>query len=687
MRWPFVTTIILLAGCVVLGVLVGCAPRRYARLRSLHENDATPQAVTPQAVWNMESVLTERTRRTLHRYDLDHLTERRPSETLVALRRECLQETTPDLVFAFAEIAYHEAARLERSRPRLAAEMYIASAQYAYHYLFAPKLAALQNEFDPSFREACLFYNRSVENLLRLSAGRDGVELQPGQVYTMRTESGEFRFRCERVSGEWLESELEPFRFASDYEVTGLSQEYRQSGLGVPLMATRRPKLSRAAERPADRYCPPQLTFSASAFLRFTPNGAAGCEAVLELHDPLVGDTVRVAQQRVPLETDLTTPFAYSLAKGSGYAEVIRLMGFFHPDAIPKFMSRMADRMLDDATAKSHEDNSPEERKRDFSGLVMQQPYSPDKIPVVFIHGLGSSPLTWVEMSSSLQSDREMRDRYQFWFFFYPTGQPVWASAALLRQELTTLRDTLDPQRQAKALDEMVLVGHSMGGLLAQMQTIDSGDDIWKLVSARPFDEVAAPLSPSTREMLRAWFFFSANTSIRRVVSLATPYHGSDASNNTTRWLAWKAIKLPHEVDAAIQEVNAKCPDLPTDSLLRLTTSIASLSMSSPILPKVVAMAQEQTTARTAAQGATSVLVAGRLPLETRPPITYHNVIGARKQSSFSTRLFGANDGVVTTASAHLPGATSEVTIVGHHTTLHDEPQAVREVRRVLQMR
>ena len=86
----------------------------------------------------------------------------------------------------------------------------------------------------------------------------------------------------------------------------------------------------------------------------------------------------------------------------------------------------------------------------------------------------------------------EIRQHYQFWFYLYPTGQPFWFSAAQLRHDLAVMRQTLDPGRQEPALDQMVLVGHSMGGLVAKLQTLESGDDFWQVVSKEPFQAVKA---------------------------------------------------------------------------------------------------------------------------------------------------------------------------------------------------
>src|SRR5262249_11714316 len=70
------------------------------------------------------------------------------------------------------------------------------------------------------------------------------------------------------------------------------------------------------------------------------------------------------------------------------------------------------------------------------TGLYFLQPYDPDRIPLVFVHGLFSTPWTWVETINGLQADPEIRKHYQFWVFAYPTGLPILYSALRLRQEL-----------------------------------------------------------------------------------------------------------------------------------------------------------------------------------------------------------------------------------------------------------
>ena len=119
----------------------------------------------------------------------------------------------------------------------------------------------------------------------------------------------------------------------------------------------------------------------------------------------------------------------------------------------------------------------------------------------------------------------QIRDRYQFWFYLYPTGQPFWHSALDLRRDLAEARKIIDPQRRQPALDKMVLVGHSMGGLVSHLQTIDSGNDFWNVVSEKPFQFVKA--SDDARRDLADTFYFRPNPSIGRVITIGTPFRGS----------------------------------------------------------------------------------------------------------------------------------------------------------------
>jgi Zinc-binding dehydrogenase len=94
-------------------------------------------------------------------------------------------------------------------------------------------------------------------------------------------------------------------------------------------------------------------------------------------------------------------------------------------------------------------------------GLFLLEPYDSNKVPILMIHGLMSSPLTWKELTNELLGDAYVRTHYQIWHYVYPTGQSLFYTAK-------GLRDSLDALKRAIALAHlpqpkpMVVIGHSM---------------------------------------------------------------------------------------------------------------------------------------------------------------------------------------------------------------------------------
>ena len=92
----------------------------------------------------------------------------------------------------------------------------------------------------------------------------------------------------------------------------------------------------------------------------------------------------------------------------------------------------------------------------------------------------------WTQAVNQLLADPQIRSRYQFWFYLYPTGLPVWWSAANLRSELDRFRTTLDPSHTNPNLNNMVIVGHSMGGLISSLMVRKGGEDLWRQFMVTP---------------------------------------------------------------------------------------------------------------------------------------------------------------------------------------------------------
>ncbi len=653
----------------------GCAAKRMAELKTVSNDPFVKQFRFFSEETNKFS---EQTRLTLRAYDLEKKAAKEPISTLLEIQNASPLEKTAELNFSFAEIAYFEAKKQEKENPKLATEIYYAALLHACQYLFDPKYEDERNPYDSRFRDICVIYNNSLQCLLKLLGNEYDLLLTPGNTYTIHSLGENCNVYCSMRTGDWKGDEIEKFKFAHDYAIKGLQNEYRQHGLGVPLIAIRKTDYS---DSPLEKYYPDGLCFPVTAVLRpvlYDGNSKEkpSLHAVLELYDPLVSGHVEIGRNKVPLESDSTTPLAYFLS--NPLLDNINTMGMFRPDEVlrSRFIPHPNEELIlaekirrkhemvkakslskygDDATAS---EVGPSEAKDTVWGVYMVQPYDPKKIPVVMVHGLWSSPMTWIEMFNALRDVPEIREKYQFWFYFYPSAQPFWVSAAQLRDDLAELRRRLAPEGNSPALEEMILIGHSMGGLIARMQTMRSEDEVWKLVSNIPFEQL--PESAATKEQLKKWFFFSPNPSVSEVITIATPFRGSDFSNNLTQWFTNKLIQLPKTLTGVVKDITTQDNrNLSSDSLLKMKTSVQSLSPKNPIFPLMVS------------QGHPS-------------DVHYHNIIGIQETSRIMKYFNSQGDGVVKLASAKIEDAESEITVPASHVAVHMHPRAVREVRRIL---
>jgi pimeloyl-ACP methyl ester carboxylesterase len=616
----------LVAG-VALGLQIGCITTRWTELRRRPFNPLAQQLALDSRSGPRP---TPRTLQTLRRKNLAELAEDSPQVVLASLQEIALEEPTADNVYAIAEVAYVQAQSEKRSSHQRAMHLYGTAVANAYFYLFDTSLRRGRSPYDPRFRRACDLYNNSLEQTMRFMQSHG--KLQPGSTRTMETEGQVFDITI-AARGTWHERNFQELKFVSDFKVKELTNHYRNYGLGVPMIAVYR---SQGGNSNADRFYPPGMSFPVTAFLRVVGStvdhenpSQVRHQCVLELHDPTVISEVMVGSETVPLETDLTTPLAYSLEN-------------------PAFQRA----------------NVPTRGLRDFeksvaeSGLYMLEPFDQNKIPVVMVHGFWSSLVTWMEMFNDLRGSPEIRDNYQFWFYLYPTGPPYWFTAAHFRSQLAKARTALDPDHTTAAMDQMVLVGHSMGGLIATMQTIETEDEMWKLVSDHPLDRVVC--DPVTRKNMANAFFFGPNPSVRRVVTIATPHHGSNFSNVTTQWLGRKFIGLPDQLLTFQKRLFQQNPQLlAKDSLLSMTTAVEALDTSSPAWEFFANAARA-------------------------PWVTYHNIIGSLEATKVLRAVAGKSDGIIKIESARIPYAESEITVASEHTQVHRQPAAILEVRRIL---
>ncbi len=612
-----------------LCLVTGCATPEFVRLRSV---PATPLATSLKLFHKSGPQPTERTLQLLRRHDLLKAAERAPAETLGEFQRLLVENPTPEKMHAFAELAYLAGNRHAERDPEKALGMYVASAMHAYLYLFDERFEPQRNPYDPQYRGACDLYNAALEEMMRLLEQKG--DLRPGRQEQIRSQGQVLHLDVVSRSHKWHAADFDEFEFVSDYQLTGLTNHYHGYGLGVPLIAVRR---CHPDQDIAERYYPEGLSFPITAYLRLLPNATVGPDGmrhwhvVLEYYDPLEATSLVQHGRQVPLETDLSVPLAFFLNSPQFYRLNTPTLGLIKPSA--KIF-------------------------RQTQGLYMLEPYDPQKIPVLMIHGLWSSPLTWMEAFNDLRASPEIRDHYQFWFYLYPTGQPILQTAQQLRRELAELRHAIDPHRRIPALRQMVLVGHSMGGLISRLQTVESQDLFWRAVSDRSFEEVA--LDEETRGLLSEVFFFSPDPNVSRVVTIATPHHGSSYANRFTRWLAAKFIQLPGMLVSAQQKLLKTNPDIfRAEGLDRTPTSIDGLAPDSPVL--------------------TTMLAAPRAPWTT-----YHNVIGTEEWIPAGGNLEDTTDGVVSYRSAKVEDAVSELVVTAEHMDVHRHPLAILELRRIL---
>lgn len=613
----------------------------------------------------------------LRRYDLAG--ELHGDRASLLARLEDIQRREPDREheYAMAEVAYITASQAEKIHRKKALQFYGSALIHAYRYLFdynvdmpGRNAALALNPYDPQFRGASDLYNQSLEGMLRLV--RQEGELRPGMSRTVTTANTTCSFDVTLQSSGWHAEDIDRLEFVSDYKIQGLQNHYQTYGLGVPLIAVRRGHPGHGVE---EHFYPENVCFPITAFLRVerpsdavvqtslsasapaasvgptslsanllrqtrmsaprgTPlvNDPTAPHFVLELYDSLDRQSITVADRGVPLEADLSTPLAYFLSQPQFQDAELSTMGLLRPDKAKK-----------------------------MEGLYMLEPFDSSKMPVVMVHGLWSSPITWMEMYNDLRSDPHVRENYQFWFYLYPTGQPFWTSATQMREDLALMRREVDPKRQYPALDEMVLVGHSMGGLIAKLQTVESAGAFWQTNSDHAFAELKA--DPDTVRGLATTYFFRPNPSIRRVVTLGTPHRGSPFSNDVTRWTANEVIKLPHKMLEGQEQLLAQNHhffrhNAPVD----IKTSIDSLSPNSPLLPPLLAA-------------------------QPGPWVSYHNVVGHDPNPGWRKYIVGDGDGVVALASARLdnaPQLRSQIIVPADHSSVHRHPQSVLEVRRIL---
>jgi pimeloyl-ACP methyl ester carboxylesterase len=458
-------------------------------------------------------------------------------------------------------------------------------------------------------------YHTSLARLL--VTARENGRFLPGQGILVNV-SGEHQLvRLELHDSVWNQQDLQTVHPVGTYKAAAISRRYRRDGWGVPVVVERGRKTGQYRE---ESFISSQAMFAATVLLR---PAVSGDEMVLEFFDPLRLDCP-AEPSPASLASDISAPFALF--------EVTR----------PQFGSGWIPFIDSDSSI-------PE-------GLTLIEPYQPGKIPVVMVHGLLSSPTSWFDMANDLRATAGFTDHCQLWSFRYATGKPFLEASTRLRRDLNRVVAAVDPHSQDPALRNIVLVGHSMGGLVCKLQATASGDHLWNAIANQPLDAIAA--DAPTRSELRELFYFAPQPNVRRVIFLATPHHGSNWAQHSLGKLASLMARPDPDRAARHEQLRRDNPGVFSPEVAeRIPTSVDMLNPDSQLLQSI-----------------------SQLPAS--PVVRFHSISGY----GYGSLWEGAGDGVVSAASTLHPADDSHLAIHATHTSVHRKMEAVAEVVRLLHL-
>ncbi|HXU90636.1 MAG TPA: hypothetical protein VFQ62_17450 [Methylomirabilota bacterium] len=557
------------------------------------------------------------TRNVLFASGLFDVYDERPEEALATLHKSMVAAGgDPDLLFALAELSFlHGKATGKKAYT-------LATAVYAWAFLFPDGAGETPGRFDPRARIAADLYNWSLTTAL---ASPDGSEVSP-RGGTFDLPFGPITVAFDPASLRTGTRELFQLVPAAELEVHGLAMRYRWPGLGAPLAAATRPVAGAGPERD---FVAPRIRVPLTALLRVPDARRALVEgrplaSTLELHVLWAAESVMIAGEKVSLESEPTAAIA---------------LGFTGIPIVELEMLGLLGRIGAEF--------------RDRPPLVSATPYTPGLIPVVFVHGTGSSIVRWAEMYNRLLSDGEIRRRYQFWFFQYDSGNPILLSSLRLRESLAAAVKRVDPESKDPALRRMVLVGHSQGGLLVKMQVISSGNRLWDAAATRPLESLT--LQDETRDLLRRALFVEPSPLVSRVVFIATPHRGSFvAGRKFIANVVRRLLALPLSLTGMAADINRN----PGALRAGVTVPSAVDNMS----PRHHFIQAIQT-------------------IPVAPSVKVHSIVAVTGEGP----LENGDDGVVQYSSAHIDGVESELVVRSDHST-QGRPETIEEVRRILRL-
>jgi triacylglycerol esterase/lipase EstA (alpha/beta hydrolase family) len=599
---------VFLAGAAALMLLGGCeTPGVRERSKPRMDSPVAAAVLHPRR-------LSESTRDYLAREGFGERYGRDSALTIEELGRHLESVPSREGRVALGELCVKMAERVGAVEPSLALAYYLRCAELTYEDVVAP-------EGDADLEEERILYNRCCTRaaVILFESGYSWAETVAvkGSSRTYILES--------RVEDFGL---IDPRRFdrlipASMLDVNGMDERHVQEGLGGVLVGYRRSTPERVEADPL--LSPLGMAIPLTATIHFSADGEV---AEIAIHDVLVKDEIRIRGRDRNLAADFTLPLALLL--DGAPRKTIGFEGMVHPG---KYV--------------------------DSAGVFRVEPYRPRQVPVVFVHGLMASPQVWVTALNEFRADPVLRENYQPYVAYYPTGFPIPYNAAMLRARLEGYRDQVRALGRSSSMKPMVFIGHSMGGILSNLQTRDSGEKVRELYFDVPLEETT--LNPEAQATLRNLLYFKGNPDIDRVVFMAAPHRGSKIADSPLGQLGSLFIKIPLE----IVSLNFLRPD-PAVEPEGLTAEAREFMQQPP--DGVYSLRQDNLFLQTI------------LELPAHEGVNYHSIIGVKGGGDPEN----GSDGVVPYSSAYLEEAASSKVVNSGHTSITSNAEAIEEVRRIL---
>ncbi len=538
--------------------------------------------------------------------------EKNPYSVLNQLVELYKKSRNRHLLFALMELTYAYGKSLNSGEE--ASKYYLSCCYFAYEYMFGKNINPPVGPFSYSLAMARLYYNYSMSDFFNFLRKH---RLIKNDSYKINCLVGNIRFEKPAIPQPLIDMKPTDVLSCYDYMPENLLSWSSRSGLGVPLIVSN----SDVKKRFKDK----RLSLApVTMFIRFKNLDGNKISARAEYYNTFKNETVKIDNKELALELDYSTPIAYQASK-PGLIDGIKYMVW--PDSI-----------------------------KERSGMYALSDYDPDKIPLVFVHGLMSSPATWTQTINALFNIPEIRKKYQIFIFAYATGNPILYSAHLLRDELLKMARKYNKDGKNKNFNNMVIVAHSMGGLISKTLLQNSGK-----VLTETFDEkikgADKKLNKEQRDFIKAVLVFKRLPFVKRIVFASTPHRGSKiATFSIVTWstriitLAPTLVKVSADIgNEMLIRSNLKKDNNP----FRLKTGVNNLAPDDIVLAKLMTF-----------------------PLQ---PVPYHSIIGRES----GPLVPGGSDGIVPYSSSHLDGAQSELIVRSGH-SVQGTQAGICEIRRIL---